>query len=143
MTNKGRKSRASLQVVALAPTRKRPEPPVGLSPGAMQLWRDIVGSLPADAFRPADLPLLQAYVVAQERKLAADAAIARDGLVLNDQPHPALKLGREETRLMASLAARLRLCPSSRTRPESAKLKESHSGPRPWDKHDPLEKYFD
>ena len=53
--------------------------------------------------------------------------------MFNGEPHPALRISRDEASLMASLAVKLRLCQSSRTRPESASLNVTHDGKRPWD----------
>lgn len=47
--------------------------------------------------------------------------------------HPGLKVSRDEAGLLASLAVKLRLCQSSRTRPDSASLKNANTGRKPWD----------
>lgn len=137
MSTRGRQSASSLTVVKFAPLRKPPEPPAGLGAAAAELWTSIVRSLPADFFRPADLPLLEAYCVAADRKRQIDGHVSRDGLILDALPHPGLRMSRDEAGIMATLAVKLRLCPSSRTRPESASLRETHAGPRPWDKAEP------
>ena len=141
-THRGRKSAASLTVVALAPLRRLPKAPADLSKAAAELWDGIVRSLPADFFRPGDLPLLRAYCVATDRKAQVDAMVMEQGILFDGEPHPGLKISRAEAALMASLAVKLRLCQSSRTRSESAALKEANAGKRPWDKSDPAAKYF-
>jgi phage terminase small subunit len=141
MTPRGRKSSAVLQLAANAPLRRRPKPPAGLSEAASSAWKGIVSSLPADFFRPGDLPLLQAFCVAVDRKNRIDALLDQD-LIMGDKPHPGLKLSRDEAGLMASLAVKLRLCQSARTRPESAGLKNANAGPRPWDDASPASKFF-
>jgi phage terminase small subunit len=143
IAKRGRKSAAALQSLALAPLRKPPSPPSGLSPAATDLWQSITKSLPVDFFQPGDLPLLQGYCIATDRKDQIDAAVMREGIVLNGEAHPGLRISRDEASLMASLAVKLRLCQSSRTRPESASLKAAHSGPRPWDVNDPASEFFD
>jgi phage terminase small subunit len=140
---RGRKSAAALQSLALAPMRKPPSPPLELSAAATELWQSITNSLPADFFQPGDLPLLQAYCTATDRKNQIDAAVLREGITLNGEAHPGLRISRDEASLMASLAVKLRLCQSSRTRPESASLKAAHSGLRPWDINDPASEFFD
>ncbi|MGV8892347.1 MAG: hypothetical protein ACOH2K_05295 [Burkholderiaceae bacterium] len=143
VTTRGRKSAASLQTIALASLRKPPSTPAGISQAAAELWQGITASLPVDFFRPGDLPLLQAYCVAHDRKERIDAAILSDGLLFDGVPHPGLRISRDEAGLMASLAVKLRLCQSSRTRAESASLKTAHAGKRPWDANDPAAEFFD
>lgn len=43
--------------------------------------------------------------------------------------HPALQISDQQAKLMMSLAGKLRLCPSSRIRADSADLKRAHRGP--------------
>lgn len=129
----GRESAASLSVVPIESQRRTPKAPAGLTASAAKLWEDIAHSLHADFFRPGDLPLLEAYCVAADRKRWIDAEILRDGMILDGDPHPGLKMSRDEAGLMATLAVKLRLCQSSRTRPDNGKLKAAHSGARPWD----------
>lgn len=132
-TTRGRKSAASLQVVGIFTVRKALPAPGELSPSAKKLWDAIVNSLAGDFFRPGDLPLLQAYCTAADRKNLIDAHVLGDGIIVSGQPHPGLKMSHAEASIMATLAGKLRLCQSSRTRPESASLKKSHSSTRPWD----------
>lgn len=139
---RGRKSAASLQTIALASLRKPPPPPAGLSPPAADLWKSIASSLPAEFFQPGDLPLLQAYCTASARKEEIDALVLTQGVMFNGEAHPGLRISRDEAGLMASLAVKLRLCQSSRTRPESASLKVAHTGARPWDPIDPAAEFF-
>lgn len=141
MTQRGRKSAASLESVVLPNERKAPPPPTELTESAAKLWNDIVNSLPGDYFRAGDLPLLQAYCTASDRKNKLDIAIAKEGLLYDGAPHPGLKISREEASLMASLAVKLRLCQSSRTRPDSATLKTANTGRRPWDTENPFAKF--
>lgn len=133
LQQRGRQSTESKLVVQIATTRNLPEPPIGLSKAAAALWVDITESLPADFFRAGDLPLLQSYCISSDRKNLLDAAILKDGMTHNGDINPALKVSRDEATLMASLAVKLRLCQSSRTRPESASLNVVHTGKRPWD----------
>ena len=133
LQQRGRQSTESKIVVQISPTRNLPEPPLGLSKAATALWVDITESLPDDFFRAGDLPLLQSYCISSDRKNLLDAAILKDGMTHNGDINPALRVSRDEATLMASLAVKLRLCQSSRTRPESASLNVVHSGKRPWD----------
>lgn len=133
MIKRGRKSAASMQSIVLSHTRKAPQPPKELTEAAAKLWCDITKSLPADYFRSGDLPLLQSYCTAFDRKNQVDKLIAEHGVMYDGVPHPGLKISRDEAGLLASLAVKLRLCQSSRTRPDSASLQGANTGPRPWD----------
>ena len=132
-TTRGRKSVASLSIVGITTVRKAVPAPGELRPSAKKLWDAIINSLAPDFFRPGDLPLLQAYCVAADRKDKIDAHVLADGIIVAGEPHPGLKLSHAEAGVMATLAGKLRLCPSSRTRPESASLREPHTSTRPWD----------
>ena len=134
MGTRGRKSAVSLQSIVLDHKRKAPNPPAELTGGAAKIWTSIAESLPADYFRPGDLPLLAAYCTSANRKNQIDAAIANEGLMYNGEAHPGLRISRDEASLMASLAVKLRLCQSSRTRPDSASLQNANSThEKPWE----------
>lgn len=122
--------------------KKRPNPPVDLPESSRALWCEICNSLPAGYFAPGDLPLLTAYVLAQHQKAGADALVGRDGLVIGDRANPALKLSMQLASVSAALAGKLRLCPSSRTRPDAAGLTKSLSAMRPWEASPGSSKYF-
>lgn len=135
MATRGRKSLASIQ--ALPVTNKVQsvlKAPEGLTKPAAELWEGIVRSLPTDYFRPGDQPLLQAYCTAYDRKNQIDALIAQEGILINGESHSALKTSREEATLLATLATKLRLCQSSRTRADAAELQKSYpTAKKPWE----------
>lgn len=133
ITNRGRKSANSEQVIQLVTNRNAPIAPNGLDAESAALWKSITESLAHDFFRAGDLPLLEAYVISATRKRVLDKKLLEEGIMFNGEPHPALKISRDEASLMASLAVKLRLCQSSRTRPESASLNVTHNGKKPWD----------
>lgn len=133
MIQRGRKQIANLSGVVLPHTRKAPQPPKELTETAAKLWKDIVKSLPVDYFTASDLPLLQSYCTAFDRKNQIDKMVAEHGVMYDGEPHPGLKISRDEASLLASSAIKLRLCPSSRTRPDSASLQAQNLGKRPWD----------
>ena len=108
---------------------QRPAPPDTLTERASAFWRQVVDSLPASYLRPADLSLLGAYCLACDRWLEAERIIADEGLVVGNRPHPALTIADSQAKLMMSLAGKLRLCPSSRIRADSADLRKAHEGP--------------
>lgn len=132
---RGRKSAVSLQTTALSnEISKAPNPPAELTAGAAKLWREITKELPANFFKAGDLPLLQSYCTAFDRKNQIDKLIAGHGVFFDGEPHPGLRISRDEAALMASLAVKLRLCQSSRTRPDSASLQNANSTlEKPWE----------
>lgn len=132
-TTRGRKSADSKQIVTIISSRQSPNAPIGIGEDATALWEKIANSVPNDFFRAGDLPLLEAYVISATRKRQLDTKVLQEGIMFNGEPHPALRISRDEASLMASLAVKLRLCQSSRTRPESASLNVTRDGKRPWD----------
>lgn len=104
----------------------------GLRPVGAGFLSDVVRSVPSDHFRPADRPLLRAYCKANERMSALEHLIAEQGLVFDGEVNPYAKALREEAKLMMSLAVKLRLCPSSRMRADSAALTVVRLSAPPW-----------
>lgn len=125
MQQRGRRSTQSLTVVPLG-RKPPPEPPPELPDYAKRVWRDALASLPPDALRPGDLPLLESYAIS-----ADIARQARDWLIKGFSPdtHGVL---RDAINDMTRLARALRLCPSTRTRADSAALQALDPGERPW-----------
>lgn len=119
MGARGKPSSASLSVVVID-EQARPEPWPNLSEPEAAYWRNIVESLPATWFRPSDLPLLAAYCKAAARHDAAVARLETEEPVIENvrtggqQPNANFKIIGQSCMLMAQLAVRLRLCPSSR-----------------------------
>jgi len=68
--------------------------------------------------------------------------VAAEGLVKQGKAHPAARLSVQLAASMAALSAKLRLCQSSRTRPDAAGLKRALSGARPWDADPAVEEFF-
>lgn len=131
-----RKSVADLSTVAVL-SDDRIEPPLHLSESQRSEWRAIVDSLPADYFRPGDVPLLSAFCVASALHKQAQAHIEEHGMVLeNDRgtmtANPAASILMTQASSMASLAMKLRLCPSARMRQEKAATAGVASSKRPW-----------
>lgn len=101
------------------------------------LWRSITDSLPADFFRPGDVPLLAAYCKAWDFYLQASAEIEANGVTLEDDrgrryANPAQSLVVTQASAMAQLAVKLRLSPSSRIGAKTAGAKSGTEGKRPW-----------
>jgi len=126
MAQRGRRSAADLETRPIGGTVERLAPaPDALEPDAKALWRRIVEERRHDYFSAADEPLLREYchtvatLLPKVQKLSEEefdtqVLDARDKLV----------------RQAAALARSLRLCVSSRTRPDTAAMRDSVS-PRP------------
>ena len=103
--------------------------PEALQPEARNLWRSIVASRGQGFFSSGDLPLLEEYCH------TCATLIPRVNRVL-EQPEldPALLRARDTlVRQAAALARSLRICVSSRTRPDTAVMRDSVNGrPHLW-----------
>lgn len=125
---KGRKSAASLAVPSPQDKYTPPEPP-DMESEAQQLWRSIVEERVERFFSLGDLPLLQEYCLTMavylpraNQKLSDE--FSKDNLEVRD------KLLRAGT----TLATKLRICVSSRTRSDTAGTRDSVAGrpKKPW-----------
>ena len=108
--------------------REYPIAPKTLSTDASELWNQIMRDRPAGFFSSGDLPLLLEYChncatllpamnQKVEARMSSDNLNARDKLV----------------RQTASLAGKLRICVSSRTRADTASMRDSIAKkPTPW-----------
>lgn len=138
---RGPKSAADLSVVTTMGARI--QPPEHLSDDQRVIWREIVGSLPADWFRPGDVPLLAAYCCADSFYRRAVAEMTSGGLVKMDDKgreyvNPAHSVLTSQASAMAQMAVKLRLCPSARYSEKQAdtKTKSAGVGRKPWDSED-------
>jgi P27 family predicted phage terminase small subunit len=128
----------ALTVVPLSMQRLEPHP--SLTDMQRGLWAEIVNSLPADFFRPGDVPLLAAYCKAWSFYLLASAEIEANGVTLEDDrgrryANPAASMVVTQASAMAQMATKLRLAPSSRYTEKSAATRtaESGVGRKPWE----------
>lgn len=103
-------------------------------------WRAIVDSLPADYFRPGDVPLLAAYCVAACFYKRASADMTARGMTLMDDKgreyvNPAHQVLTSQASAMAQMAVKLRLCPSARYSEKQAGTKAGGAAKpsRPWE----------
>lgn len=114
----GKKSSASLEVVPPPAALSRPEPPAGLSTREIELWQEIVQSLPADWFRASDMPLLAAYCQAAAQNEQATKELAESKLVLKKGSilyrNPLIAIQHAAALRMGALASKMRLCQSAR-----------------------------
>ena len=140
MATRGRKSAASLKSVALSKIAdNRLPPPEDLDGAPRELWLVITASLPADYFRPGDEPLLATYCRAYYLHRKAYDLIETGGITLIDDKgreyaNPAAQMLNTQGSVMAQMAGKLRLCPSSRYTTKSASTKTDNAGvaKKPW-----------
>jgi hypothetical protein len=113
---RGRKSPGDLQVIPLVPGGHhgayRLQPPPDLDPKARAMFVEIVASCPDSHFVSSDRALLATCCMA----LTIAQSAARD---VHRKP-AALAIWEKSARLLATLASKLRLCPSSRLDPKTA-----------------------
>lgn len=135
MSERGKKSAASLQVVALTGMR-RLKMPADLPPGQRAMLQALIDSKPADFFSVADLPLLILLGRHNERADLLEAEMQ----ALKPGDLAGLKwlspLCERETKTVISILRTLRLTPQARYRPDNARLHAKSGAPRPWETAD-------
>jgi phage terminase small subunit len=146
-----RASQASLTVLRPAVDGKasRLDPPSDLSAKERKLFTTIVSASTVEHLRASDLPLLCEYVrVVIGAEQAAAKVVETGGPVIISGPdgvgqtNPWFLVRERLAKRMMTLAMRLRLCPSARTRPEVVARRAGYgSGPsaydlRPWEQDD-------
>jgi hypothetical protein len=110
--------------------RQRLKPPETLTEREAQIFRDIVDSSDPKHFRKAELPLLCAYVTAVNLS-------QWHALKLNEGDTNHHRPWLETTKLLALLASRLRLAPSTRLDKKSVERHGEHDNTKPplWDQY--------
>ena len=138
-TKRGRRSVGDLLTVVPV-TGQRLGAPDSLSPEQVTEWKSIVDSLPADYFRPGDVPLLAAYCVATSLYKRAAADMQTRGMTLLDDKgrevvNPVHQVLTSQASAMAQMAIKLRLCPSARYSEKQAATKTGDAAKpaRPWE----------
>jgi len=99
----------------------RPAPlaaPSDLPDAAAKVWRGLTASTPTDHFRASDVPVLRTYCVTAALLEEAEAELAK-GAVVDGKVSPWVNVHERLSRTLATLALRLRLCPSARQDPKS------------------------
>ena len=145
MGTRGRKSAASLEVLPIATGKlpavgKFPEPPAYLTPEQDDVWRVVIASRGGDLIQPESYPVLVEYcrAVCAANQIAAqldnfDPSWSSDdeGLKRWDKM---LAMQDRLSRNVASLAAKLRLTPSSRVQAISAgRNADKGAKKKPWE----------
>jgi hypothetical protein len=130
-SHRGRKSAAELAVVPISAVR-RPEPPEELSPEEAEVWRQTVDGMRADWFGVETHPLLRCYCT--QAATAEFLAIALRTTDVGDKSYGRLlALHRGATKIMLSLATKLRITPQS-NRMSSRDGRDPTGGrPKPWE----------
>jgi hypothetical protein len=123
--------KSNINLVPLDPQRSRVVPPADLSKEEAEAFRKLVASCHPQHFAPQDVPLIVAYVQSMLHSRRASAALSgkfagRDTLAQWSYA----------TKMMATLATRLRLAPQSRYDHKAAQrnANKATSGPKPWDR---------
>jgi P27 family predicted phage terminase small subunit len=136
---RGRKSAEDqLSVVKLSDARIGA--PAHLTDEQRLEWDSIVDSLPADYFRPGDIPLLAAYCTASTFYKRAAVDMEQRGMYIRDDrgreyTNPAHQVLTSQAGAMAQMAVKLRLCPSARYSEKQASTKAGSAAlsSRPWE----------
>jgi P27 family predicted phage terminase small subunit len=115
----------------------RPLPPDWLAPACARVWEEIVNSLPASYFRPADYPMLAAYCTSTAFYREAAEIVAREGMILTSErgmkyANPANAMMLAHASAMSQLGTKLRLTPQARIA-KGEKAPKGQEGRRPWD----------
>jgi phage terminase small subunit len=136
-----RASAASLATVSVLPGQ-RMEPPLRLLAEASAIWREVVATKPSDWFNADSSHLLEAYchavvshrLVSKSVMMFTDEALAQVG---GPKQYELLtRMQERQTRVIATIATKLRLTQQSRYTPQAAATaskKVSGGGSRPWD----------
>jgi hypothetical protein len=112
-----RKSSAAITTLPITDVRStRLEPRDDASPEIRDVFRELIMSVPASHFRPDDQVLIELYAQAILQSRAAFAELELTGPVNGEGKMSAWTIVLEKShRSAVALAARLRLCPHSRT----------------------------
>jgi hypothetical protein len=135
MAQRGRKSAASLAIVAPI-SEHRPPPPEGLTPEQAAEWTAIVRRLPHDFFPRESHRLLEAFCRhTTSFRILSECIDSFQKEWLNDpggfgQYRELLALRDREGRALSSLATRLRITPASRYQPRTAATAAAKPGDR-------------
>lgn len=131
MRQRGRKSSASLSVVAVDGAPPPLQPPPSLSESERVAFAELVASCDRRHFRASDMPLISVYV----RAICLEERAARE---LNADPTSTrwLAIWEKAGRQVIAAAMRLRLSPQSRTAPRVIARQQHDVGPGPWAEED-------
>lgn len=125
---------AIMKAVGVDTTLLRPKvlPPEDMSKASKGAWEKLVNSVPNDHFNDADFVVLRAYCEAYSDMVDASTWMEVEGKVLFDGNsksyiNPWFTIYQQSSNKIASLAIKLRLCPSARQRIDATKEKANQS----------------
>jgi hypothetical protein len=129
MTKPGRRSDAEFGVIINATKQTHPAP-AGLTATQVQVWHDVVATVPSDWITRAAHPILTNYCRHVARLDKLETLITESWC---DEPRLKLLLtqARAECKAMVACGRALRLTPQSRVHPKRGG--NQPSGPRPWE----------
>ena len=139
MRKRGRKSAAELSIVAVNVDGYRPDPPVDLRDAEVQIWRNIVASVPGGWFNWSNEPLLVAYCrhISTSDRLATlleKIVPSQDSDVLK-RWDKLLSMRERESKAALSLARAMRLTQQAQMHPRTAsRAMPESTGPKLWDR---------
>jgi len=140
MDGRGRKSIASLSVLPVVATRML-APPDGMPTEQAALWAAVVATKPQDWFQADSIPLLTAYVQACDahRVVAAEIDAYETEWLKTDEGlrryDLLLKMQDRQSKLMSSLATKMRLTQQSRYGARAAETEARRvTDSRPWER---------
>jgi len=110
--------------------RSKVEPPDELTDEAKEVWRRLVDAVPNNQFNNADFVILGTYCETYATMIKANEHVKAQGEVVinvsgNLVKNPWFSVSQEAASKIASLAIKLRLCPSARQKAEQTKEKPS------------------
>jgi hypothetical protein len=131
MKKRGRPSVGDLTSTRSAFVMPTLQPPADLSATEAQVFREIAASVPATHFRQSDAPLLAAYATAIVVSRRSAKSLEHDASFIT--------VWEKSTRLVATLATKLRLAPQSRldakaVSRQGAGFQPSAYDTRPWER---------
>lgn len=113
---------------------RRPDPPATLTPEQCEVWGQVVDTHPADWFGASAYPVLEQYcrhVTAARQVAALIENLSRRKRVPIDALTELFKSQERESRMIASLATKLRVTPQSTTNHRGNKIADAFDNP--WD----------
>jgi hypothetical protein len=138
MASRGRKSAASLSVVATLPAG-RPPPPKDLTDEQAEEWRAVVARMPAGWFTRETHPLLAQFCrhVVRARQIEKTLDEYTKQLLETDEGLDPLdrlaKMADREARAMTTLATKMRLTQQSHYRADKV-VKTTDAPKKPWER---------
>jgi hypothetical protein len=137
MGSRGRKSAASLSVVAIDARRKRVQPRADAPAEVRDVVRNLVASCAPDHFKPSDWPLLESYARAILLERYAYEQLGGEPLGEDGKVSSWIVVAEKAGRQIVGVSARLRLSPQHRVDPKTIGRNAPdvllHHHRRPWD----------